>query len=171
LWGLVFVLSGNMLLDALEVSVVIVALPSIGRDLGLGPTGAQWMMSGFALGFGGLLLSGLFTQLDWRWAILFPAPVALILFAFGIRLIPGDEPAGHARRRYDFAGAICFAGAMVLLVYAIVSPGPFPSITRAEIVDAFTDGWSVEQISAAVYAVTTGEVPAWLVTVRRNETQ
>ena len=58
LWGLVFVLSGNMLLDALEVSVVIVALPSIGRDLHLSTGGAQWMMSGFALGFGGLMLFG-----------------------------------------------------------------------------------------------------------------
>src|SRR5215470_9252736 len=58
LWGLVFLLSGNMLLDALEVSVVIVAMPSIGADLHLPPSGAQWMMSGFALGFGGLVLLG-----------------------------------------------------------------------------------------------------------------
>jgi uncharacterized protein YbjT (DUF2867 family)/predicted MFS family arabinose efflux permease len=58
LWGLVFVLSGNMLLDALEVSVVIVALPSIGRDLLPSVSSAQWVMSGFAIGFGGLMLFG-----------------------------------------------------------------------------------------------------------------
>jgi MFS family permease len=211
-WGLVFVLSGNMLLDALEVSVVIVALPSIGRDLLLAPIEAQWMMSAFALGFGGLLLfggrvvallgrrrvylfallafavvsvlgglagsawlliatrfvkgfcaaltaptglaiigstfaegpdrnravsiyslfgaggfsaglllSGMFTELDWRWVFLFPAPIALVLLAFGARLIPRDERAEHVVRRYDVGGAICFVLAAVLLLYAIVS--------------------------------------------------
>ncbi|WP_405823299.1 MFS transporter [Streptomyces sp. NBC_01390] len=57
-WGLLIVLAGNMLIDALEVSVVIVALPSVGQDLGLSLTGLQWLVSGFALGFGGLLLFG-----------------------------------------------------------------------------------------------------------------
>ncbi|MTE20987.1 MFS transporter [Streptomyces sp. TRM43335] len=47
-----------MLIDALEVSVVLVALPSIGADLGLPVTTLQWAVSGFAAGFGGLLLFG-----------------------------------------------------------------------------------------------------------------
>lgn len=47
-----------MLLDALEVSVLVVAAPAIGADLGLPPAGVQWTMSGFALGFAGLLLFG-----------------------------------------------------------------------------------------------------------------
>ncbi|MFM9441682.1 MFS transporter [Streptomyces acidiscabies] len=55
---LLFVLSGNMVLDALEVSVVLVALPTISADLGLTLGQAQWLMSGFALGFGTLLLLG-----------------------------------------------------------------------------------------------------------------
>jgi predicted MFS family arabinose efflux permease len=184
LWGLLFVLSGNMLIDALEVSVVIVALPSIGGSLGLSLGEVQWVMSGFAIGFGGLLLlggrvisllgrrkvylaallvfaaasvagglvseavlvvaarfvkgvcvaltaptglaiigatfregparnraisiyslfgaagftvglilSGLLTQVDWRWTLAFPAPAALVLFMFGWWLIPRDEPA------------------------------------------------------------------------------
>ncbi|MGV9693199.1 MFS transporter [Streptomyces sp. NPDC003444] len=58
LWGLLFVLAGNMLLDALEVSMAMVALPSLARDLGLTAAEAQWMVSGFAAGFGGLLLFG-----------------------------------------------------------------------------------------------------------------
>ncbi|MFF4412793.1 MFS transporter [Streptosporangium sp. NPDC001559] len=179
-WGLLAVLSGNMLIDALEVSVAIVALPAIGHDLRVDDAVAQWVVGGFALGFGGLLvagrravarwgerrvylvallvfavvsavgaaatsiavlvlarvvkgacvaltaptglavigrafpegearnraisvyssfgacgfsagllLSGLVTQVDWRWTFLFPAPVALVLFLFGVRLIPG----------------------------------------------------------------------------------
>lgn len=230
LWGLLFVLSGNMLLDALEVSVVIVALPSISRDLGLSSSGAQWLMSGFALGFGGLLLfggrvvallgrrrvylaalavfavaslvaglvsvapvliatrlvkgfcaaltqptglaiigstfregadrnravsvyslfgaagfsvglvlSGLFTQLDWRWVFLFPAPPALVLFVFGARLIPRDAGDARTPRHYDWPGAVCFAAAAVLVVSTIVS-GPEAG---------WSDPWVIGGIAAA----------------------
>ncbi|MEU9354683.1 MFS transporter [Streptomyces griseoloalbus] len=55
---LLFVLSGNMLLDAIEVSVVLMALPTVGSRLGLSPWGVQWLMSGFALGFAAMLLAG-----------------------------------------------------------------------------------------------------------------
>ncbi|MEV0444307.1 MFS transporter [Streptomyces spectabilis] len=55
---LLFVLAGNMLIDALEVSVVLPALPSAAGDLGLSAGQAQWMMGGFALGFAALLLLG-----------------------------------------------------------------------------------------------------------------
>ncbi|MDX3691344.1 MFS transporter [Streptomyces europaeiscabiei] len=55
---LLAVLAGNMLIDALEVSVVVVALPSIGTSLGLSPWDAQWVTTGFAVGFGALLLPG-----------------------------------------------------------------------------------------------------------------
>ncbi|MET9418660.1 MFS transporter [Streptomyces klenkii] len=57
-WGLLVVLAGNMLIDALEVSVAVVALPSVGADLGLAPSTAHWVMTGFALGFGALMLFG-----------------------------------------------------------------------------------------------------------------
>ncbi|MFC9932098.1 MFS transporter [Streptomyces sp. NPDC127190] len=56
--GLLAVLAGNMLIDALEVSTLVVAMPSIARELHLGLTAVQWTMSAFALGFGGLLLFG-----------------------------------------------------------------------------------------------------------------
>ncbi|MEV8394593.1 MULTISPECIES: MFS transporter [unclassified Streptomyces] len=57
-WGLLCVLSGNMLLDAVEVSVVLVALPTIGEAMDMSLPAVQWLMSGFALGFGALLLLG-----------------------------------------------------------------------------------------------------------------
>lgn len=218
LWGLLFVLSGNMLIDALEVSVVVVALPSIGADLGLPLTSAQWMMTGFAIGFGGLmlfggrvvallgrrevylaallgfaaasvagaladdiwllvatrvvkglcaaltaptglaiiqtaypagplrdralsvytlfgasgftaglLLSGVLTAVDWRLTFAFPAPVVLVLFLFGLRLIPGtdprtgSQPGGDEPRRYDVAGAVTCTAGLLTLVGGIVS--------------------------------------------------
>lgn len=57
-WSRLLVLSGNMLLDAVEVSVVLIALPTLAGRFGLTPWGAQWLMSGFALGFAALLLLG-----------------------------------------------------------------------------------------------------------------
>ncbi|GAA3394592.1 MFS transporter [Streptomyces roseoviridis] len=57
-WSRLLVLSGNMLLDAIEVSVILIALPTLAARFGLTPWGAQWMMSGFALGFAALLLLG-----------------------------------------------------------------------------------------------------------------
>ncbi|MCX4654027.1 MFS transporter [Streptomyces microflavus] len=58
MWGLLVVLAGNMLIDALEVSVALVALPAIGTDLGAPLTTMQWTITGFAVGFGGLMLFG-----------------------------------------------------------------------------------------------------------------
>ncbi|MFJ8785328.1 MFS transporter [Streptomyces sp. NPDC102476] len=181
-WRLLFILSGNMVLDAIEVSVVLVALPTIATDLSLSIWAVQWLMTGFALGFAtvlllgprltarwglrrcylaallmfaaasvvgglsdtfwilvasrvvkgacaaltapagltliattfpdgpqmrravsvyslfgaagftlGLLLSGLLTPLSWHWTFLFPAPVALALLAWGLRIVPHTE--------------------------------------------------------------------------------
>ena len=42
----------------LDVSVVNVALPSIGRSLGYSPTGLQWVVNAYVLAFAGFLLLG-----------------------------------------------------------------------------------------------------------------
>jgi MFS family permease len=62
-WGLghravLLILSANMILDAIEVSVVLVALPTIRAQLGVSTWTVQWLMSGFALGFAFLLILG-----------------------------------------------------------------------------------------------------------------
>ncbi|MCH0542327.1 MFS transporter [Streptomyces sp. MUM 203J] len=212
LWGLLFVLAGNMLIDALEVSVAVVALPAIGADLGIPARQVHWVVTAFAVGFGalmlfgtrvvavlgrrpvylaallvfaaaslasafadgvlplvatrllkgfcaaltaptglaiiaatfpegrargravsvytlfgasgfsaGLLLSGLLTEADWRWTFAFPAPIALLLFLCGLRLIPRDAPNPERPRHYDAAGALTLTGGVVLLVLAIGS--------------------------------------------------
>src|SRR5258708_23146211 len=58
LWGILVVLCGALFLDALDVSMVGVALPSIRHDLGLSTSSLQWVVSGYVLGYGGLLLLG-----------------------------------------------------------------------------------------------------------------
>lgn len=58
LWGTLLVLCAAMFLDALDVSMVGVALPSIATDLHLTTSALQWVVSGYILGYGGLLLLG-----------------------------------------------------------------------------------------------------------------
>ena len=58
MWGILVVLCGALFLDALDVSMVGVALPSIRTDLGLSTASLQWVVSGYVLGYGGLLLLG-----------------------------------------------------------------------------------------------------------------
>lgn len=48
----------GMFLVLLDVSVVNVALPSIGHDLGTGVSGMQWVVDGYAVSIAALLLAG-----------------------------------------------------------------------------------------------------------------
>jgi EmrB/QacA subfamily drug resistance transporter len=212
LWAILIVLCGALFLDALDVSMVGVALPSIRADLGLTTSSLQWVVSGYVLGYGGLLLlggraadllgrrrvfltalavfavaslfgglvssaglliaarfikgvaaaftapaslsiitttfaegpqrnravsiysafgasgfslglvlSGLLTEVSWRWTLLLPAPVALLILVAGLRLIPRERPqVSRRRRRFDLPGAVTVTAAMLLLVAAVV---------------------------------------------------
>jgi MFS family permease len=206
------VLCGALFLDALDVSMVGVALPEIRADLGLTTSSLQWIVSGYVLGYGGLLLlggraadllgrrrvflaalalfaaasllgglvstpglligarfvkgvaaaftapaglslltttfpeghlrnraisvysafgasgfslglvlSGLLTEVSWRWTLLVPAPVALLTLIAAARVIPRDRAAGRRGRRFDIPGAATATAAMLLLVYTVVS--------------------------------------------------
>src|SRR5580693_2751849 len=212
LWGILFVLGGALCLDALDVSMVGVALPSIRSALGLSTSSLQWIVSGYVLGYGGLLLlggraadllgrrrvflvalavfalvsvlgglvsspglliaarfvkgtaaaftapasmslltttfpegpmrnrafsiytvfgasgfslglvlSGVLTEISWRWTLLVSAPVALGVLAAAIWLIPSGERSERGERRFDIPGALTITAAMLLLVYTVVS--------------------------------------------------
>jgi MFS family permease len=212
LWGILFVLGGALCLDALDVSMVGVALPSIRSALGLSTSSLQWIVSGYVLGYGGLLLlggraadllgrrrvflvalavfalvsvlgglvsspglliaarfvkgaaaaftapasmslltttfpegpmrnrafsiytvfgasgfslglvlSGILTEISWRWTLLVPAPAAALVLACAMWLIPRGERASRGQRRFDVPGALAVTAAMLLLVYTVVS--------------------------------------------------
>jgi EmrB/QacA subfamily drug resistance transporter len=211
LWAILIVLCGALFLDALDVSMVGVALPSIRADLGLTTSSLQWVVSGYVLGYGGLLLlggraadllgrrrvflsalavfavaslfgglvssaglliaarfikgvaaaftapaslsiitttfaegpqrnravsiysafgasgfslglvlSGLLTEVSWRWTLLLPAPVAVLVLVAGLRLIPREASPASRSRRFDLPGAVTVTAAMLLLVSAVV---------------------------------------------------
>ncbi len=58
LWGMLITLCIVLFLDGLDVSMIGVALPSIGSELDLSTSTLQWLISGYVLGYGGLLLLG-----------------------------------------------------------------------------------------------------------------
>ncbi|PRY59276.1 MFS transporter [Knoellia remsis] len=57
-WLLVFVLGAVLFLDGLDLSMIGVALPETRAALDLDPSAAQWLISGYILGYGGFLLLG-----------------------------------------------------------------------------------------------------------------
>ncbi|WP_417587975.1 MFS transporter [Pararhodobacter oceanensis] len=56
-WRILAVLIVTMFMTLINVSIVNVALPSIGRGLGATPADLQWVLSGYALTFGVILIA------------------------------------------------------------------------------------------------------------------
>jgi MFS family permease len=211
LWGALIVLCGALFLDALDTSMVGVALPSIRDSLNMSTAALQWVVSGYVLGYGGflllggraadllgrrrvflialgvfvvaslfsglvdngtlliiarfvkgisaaftapaglsiitttfpegparnralslyttcgasgfslgLVLSGLLTEVGWRWTLLLPAPVALVVLIAGVKLIDRSPRPSAEGRSYDLGGALTGTGSMLLLVLGVV---------------------------------------------------
>ncbi len=212
MWAILIVLCGALFLDALDVSMIGVALPAIRTSLGLTTSSLQWIVSAYVLGYGGLLLlggraadllgrrrvfltalalfaaaslfgglvsgaglliaarfikgmaaavtapaglslltttfhegpmrnraisiysafgasgfslglvlSGVLTEVSWRLTLLVAAPVALITLAAAVPLIPRGARPERRGRRFDIPGGLTVTGAMLLLVFTVVS--------------------------------------------------
>jgi SAM-dependent methyltransferase len=80
--------------------------------------------------------------------------------------IPGNTAA--RRRAYtDQLAAVLSAGGWVHLLEISERVTGYPSLSTAEIIDAFDDSWTEATIQETTYAITTEEVPAWLVSIQR----
>jgi MFS family permease len=210
-WLLLVVLCGALFLDGLDISMVGVALPSIGSDLGMSASSLQWIVSGYVLGYGGFLLlggrsadllgrrqvfliavavfglasvasatlsspeaiialrfvkgvaaaftvpaglsiitttfaegparnralsiytvvgasgfslglvfGGALTEVGWRETFLLPGPVALLLVAVGLRVVPASRRSVSRLAHFDLAGALTSTAALLSLVVAVV---------------------------------------------------
>jgi EmrB/QacA subfamily drug resistance transporter len=116
-WRTLGILGVAQLMLILDITVVAVALPNISADLDLGRQLLTWVISGYTLAFGGLLLLG------GRAADLFGARrlvvVGLVLFA-GASLLAGLAPTGWAllvgRVMQGVAAAILSPSALSLVV-------------------------------------------------------
>lgn len=55
-WWALGLLCAAQFVDVLDINAVVVALPSVGRDLGFSGSGLQWVVTAYVLFFGGFLL-------------------------------------------------------------------------------------------------------------------
>ncbi|MEU9373058.1 MFS transporter [Streptomyces sp. NPDC048255] len=122
-WRLVL-LCGVQLLMLLDFSIVNVALPRIEGSLGFSHSGVQWVVSAYALTYGGLLLLGgrLSDQLGRR-RVLIPG-----LALFGVASLIGGlaESPGLlvAMRALQGVGAAFIGPAVLSLITTGTAPGP-----------------------------------------------
>jgi MFS family permease len=121
--GLLFVLSGNMLLDAVEVAKAVVALPSIGRDLELALPVLHWVVSGFAIGFGAtLLFAGRIVEAFGRRRCYLVA-VAVFAGAAAVSALSTDGPVLILTRFVQGACAALTAPTGLAIIAATFPPG------------------------------------------------
>ncbi|MFG1885543.1 MFS transporter [Micromonospora sp. NPDC049102] len=122
-WALLLVLAGTMLIDSLEVSMMVVVLPSAGRSLNLAVTQVQALVTGFALGFAALLpLGGRAVHRFGRRRVYLGA---LLLFAAASMLggLSADFPLIVATRVVKGCCAALTAPAGLTIIAAAFPPG------------------------------------------------
>jgi len=124
LWGALVVLCGVLFLDGLDVSMVGVALPSIRSDLGLSTSALQWVVSGYVLGYGGLLLlGGRFADLLGRRRVLLGA-LAVFTVASILGGLVNDGTLLVATRFLKGAAAAFTAPASLSIITTTFEEGP-----------------------------------------------
>jgi MFS family permease len=124
LWGALVVLCGVLFLDGLDVSMVGVALPSIGEDLDLSTSSLQWVVSGYVLGYGGLLLlGGRFADLLGRRRVLLAA-LAVFTLASILGGMTNDGTLLIATRFLKGAAAAFTAPASLSIITTTFAEGP-----------------------------------------------
>ena len=100
----------------LDFSIVNVALPAIQRELGLAAAQLQWVVTGYALTFGSLLLAGgRIADLVGRRRLLELGLIAFAVASLGAGLAPSSLPLIVARVIQGAAGAMVSPAALSLL--------------------------------------------------------
>ncbi|WP_448951886.1 MFS transporter [Labrys neptuniae] len=124
LWIILFVASGVILLDGLDVSMIVVAIPQIQHEFGLSAAGAQWLAGAYILAFGSfLLLGGRCADLFGRRRMLVGAMAVFILVsAFGA--FTNDAALLIASRFVKGIAAAFTAPAAMSLLTTIFPEGP-----------------------------------------------
>jgi MFS family permease len=121
---MLLVLCGALFLDAMDISMVGVALPSIREDLGMSTSSLQWVVSGYVLGYGGfLLLGGRAADLFGR-RRMFLISLAVFLVASGIGGLVNDGSLLIATRFIKGVSAAFTAPAGLSIITTSFAEGP-----------------------------------------------
>jgi MFS family permease len=123
-WGMLLVLCGALFLDALDVSMVGVALPSIRTDLDMSTSSLQWVVSAYVLGYGGfLLLGGRAADLLGRRRV-FLIALAVFLVASGLGGLANDGTVLIVTRFVKGVSAAFTAPAGLSIITTTFAEGP-----------------------------------------------
>ena len=142
LWGLLLLLCGVLFLDGMDVSMVAVALPNIGHELDLQPSSLQWIVSGYVLGYGGLLLlGGRAADLIGRRKVLL-AGLAVFVVASFIGGIANDGTTLIATRFIKGASAAFTAPAGLSIITTKFAEGPARNKALSVYTATGASGWS-----------------------------
>src|SRR5207248_2928032 len=115
-WLILSVLVLAQFMVVLDVAIVNVALPTIKNDLHFSEDGLQWVITAYAIVFGGvLLLGGRMADLLGRRRIFM---AGLLVLAISPLLLK-ESRADLDHRHFDTAGAASITGGLMLLVYAL----------------------------------------------------
>ena len=131
----------------LDVTIVAIALPAIGRDLGFKPAALQWVLSAYTLTFGGgLLLAGRVADLRGRRRV-FRAGLLLFAAASLVCALAPTPGALVAARAVQGVGAALIAPSALALLIATEPAGPARSralaIWTAAAAGGGASGWVV----------------------------
>lgn len=110
------VLSGAVALDIGSLNIVNPALPQIGARFGLGDARLQWIMTAYAIAFGGfLLLGGRLADVYGRRSVFAAGVAVFIVAALGSGLAPNLVLMIVARAVQGIGAALCGPAALALL--------------------------------------------------------
>lgn len=108
-------LSAVFLFEMLDNSVLNVALPTIGRDLGSSTTGLQWVSGAYSVAFGGLmLLFGAVADRIGRRRVMLAGLVLLALASLATAVVTSTEQLIAVRVAMGIAAAMTTPGSMAL---------------------------------------------------------
>jgi len=142
-------------LVVIDVSIVTLALPAIQRGLGFSPVGLQWVLSGYALAFGGfLLLGGRLADLLGRRRILITGATVFTAASLACGLA-GSAGVLVAARAVEGLGAAMMAPAALALILAMFPEGP----ERNKALGAFG---AVSGAGGAIGVLAGGMLTTWL---------
>jgi EmrB/QacA subfamily drug resistance transporter len=152
----VVILVLTQLMFVVDTSIVNVALPDIGHELGFSNGGLSWVVTAYALTFGGLiLLSGkIGSMIGPRRALVLGVIVFVVASVAGG--FAGSAGVLVAARALQGVGAAMAAPSVMVLLMGITAPGPQRSRAMAMFVLAVGAGAAVGLLAGGVLTQTLG---------------